>query len=328
MKNLITVSILFVIIFLFWGCKKNSETTLVTGTIPVVVTGNSSNLLLYTVDFTGNVTSDGGSAITRRGFCASSSNKNPTITDDTVISGNGTGSYSGTVKGLKGQTTYYVRSYATNAAGTGYGNTDTIKTIDSTLTDIDNNHYRLVQIGSQVWMEENLRVLHYLNGDAIPNVTDNTQWSALNTGAYCWYNNDATTYSSTYGALYNWYAVSDTRTLAPAGYHVPSDAEWTDLTNFLGGLSVAGGKLKETGISHWQSPNTGATNETGFTALPGGYRYFTGIFGVITVTGNWWSETEGDATYAWYYDLNYDKSSIDRSGNYTQGGFSVRCIRN
>ena len=149
-----------------------------------------------------------------------------------------------------------------------------------TVTDIDGNTYQTVKIGDQWWMAENLKVTCYRNGDAIPNITDGTTWASLSTGAYCEYNNDINNVA-TYGRLYNWYAVTDSRNIAPAGWHVPSDAEWKQLEMYLGmSQSEAdatgwrgtdeGGKLKEVGTMHWNSPNTGATNESGFTALPGG----------------------------------------------------------
>jgi hypothetical protein len=131
--------------------------------------------------------------------------------------GNGAGTFSGRVKGLQGQTMYYKRAYATNNNGTGYGSTFGVTTIDTMITDVDNNHYRTVHIGIQVWMAENLRVIHYRNNQSIPNVTDNSAWNGLITGAYCWYNNDPTGYKSLFGAIYNWYAVSDSRDLSPAG---------------------------------------------------------------------------------------------------------------
>jgi len=165
-----------------------------------------------------------------------------------ISTGNGAGTFSGRVKGLKGQTMYYIRAYATNNKGTGYGSTFGVTTIDTMITDIDNNHYRIVQIGIQVWMAENLRVTHYRNNQSIPNITDNSAWNGLTSGAYCWYNNDPTGYKSLFGALYNWYAVSDSRDLSPAGWHIPSDAEWTTLTTYLGGESVSGGKMKSTAV--------------------------------------------------------------------------------
>jgi uncharacterized protein (TIGR02145 family) len=146
-----------------------------------------------------------------------------------------------------------------------------------TLTDVDNNTYKVVKIGTQVWMAENLKTTRYNDGSAIPLVTDNTEWNNLTTPGYSWYNNDSATYAQTYGALYNWYTV-ETGNLCPTGWHVPSDAEWTTLTDYLGGEAIAGGKLKETGTAHWDSPNTGATDETGFTAFPGGNRTKNGPF--------------------------------------------------
>lgn len=145
---------------------------------------------------------------------------------------------------------------------------------NATVKDIDGNQYQTVKIGSQVWMKENLKVTRYRNGDPIPRVTVNSEWVDLATGAYCACYNDEGTTAFTYGYLYNWYAVDDRRNLAPAGWHVPTDAEWQILMDYLGGEILAGGKLKETGTSHWASPNTGATNESGFTARPGGIRGF------------------------------------------------------
>jgi len=196
-----------------------------------------------------------------------------------------------------------------------------------TVTDSDGNAYNTVKIGDQVWMAENLKTTKYNDGmTAIPLVTDNTAWSNLTTGAYCWYNNDEATYGDTYGALYNWYTVN-TGNLCPTGWHVPSDADWTTLTTYLGGVSVAGGKLKETGTTHWTTPNTGATNEVGFTAFPGGYRFIDVSFLGIGDIGSWWSSTEYAPPHAWFRYLGYDDADV--GGNYTnkKSGFSVRCLR-
>ena len=194
-----------------------------------------------------------------------------------------------------------------------------------TMTDQDGNVYKTVTIGTQTWMAENLKVTKYNDGIAIPNVTDNTAWKELTTGALCDYANTPSN-SETYGKLYNWYAVK-TGKLAPKGWHVPSDAEWTELTNYLGGTSVAGGKLKETGTTHWASPNTGATNETGFTALPGGNRGIYGAFYTIGNNGYWWSATESNANNAWYRLMYCDYSNVTRDGSDKEVGFSVRCVR-
>lgn len=190
-----------------------------------------------------------------------------------------------------------------------------------TVTDIDGNVYKTVTIGTQVWMAENLKTTKYRNGDPIPNITDNTAWKKLNSGALCNFNNDANI-GDKYGKLYNWYAVDDSRNIAPAGWHVPTDAEWTTLIDYLGGEKVAGGKLKEIGITHWNTPNTGATNETGFTALPGSYRSNDGRFDDIGISGMWWT-----TDYALFRFMDYDSNAVD-SDKELMLGLSVRCVKN
>jgi len=199
-----------------------------------------------------------------------------------------------------------------------------------TVKDIDGNIYHTVVIGTQTWMVENLKTTHYNDGTAIPLVTGNADWSDLITPAYCWYNNDATTYKDKYGALYNWFAV-ETGKLAPIGWHVPTDAEWTTLTTYLGGEEEAGGKLKEAGTLNWHTPNTGATNSTGFSALPGGWRSweevgeFSPLGGTICL---WWSSTEANLLNAWLKGLLYDDCKLNRAGDfYKMDGCSVRCVK-
>jgi uncharacterized protein (TIGR02145 family) len=197
-----------------------------------------------------------------------------------------------------------------------------------TMTDQDGNVYKTITIGKQTWMAENLRTTKYRNGEAIPEIIDNTAWW-INTGAYCNYKNTRNTDTiATYGRLYNWFAVTDSRNIAPPGWHVPTDADWTTLTTYLGGESVAGGKLKETGTTHWHSPNAGATNETGFTALPGGFRDGSiGTFDGIGYSPYWWSSTESDSYVAWVRYIFYDISDVGRGYLYENFGFSVRCIK-
>lgn len=175
-------------------------------------------------------------------------------------------------------------------------------------------------------MDKNLDVTTYRNGDPIPYVTDPTAWAALTTGAWCYYNNDLSR-NATYGKLYNWYAVNDPRGLAPVGWHVPTDAEWTTLETCLGGSSVAGGKMKVTGTTTWTSPNTGATNTSGWAGLPGGYRFKDGTFFSVGGYGYWWSSTVNSATSAWYRYLFYNDGNIYRDFGFKEGGFSVRCLR-
>ena len=203
-----------------------------------------------------------------------------------------------------------------------------------TVTDIDGNVYETVPIGNQLWMAENMKVTHYRNGDPIPNVTDNTQWTNLSTGAYCYYDNDPDN-ADTYGALYNWYAVEQDSILglAPNGWHVPTDDEWQTLVDYLGGSGVAGGKMKSTGTIEsgnglWYAPNTGATNESGFSALPGGYRVYGngGFYGV----GNgvyFWSSSEYSSNNAWNRELLYNSSEVIRYYYNKRLGFCIRCIR-
>jgi uncharacterized protein (TIGR02145 family) len=192
------------------------------------------------------------------------------------------------------------------------------------ISDIDGNPYRMVTIGTQVWMAENLKTTRYNDGTPIPLALASVVGSDSTPAGYCWYNNDSAN-KDPYGALYNWYAV-ETGKLAPAGWHIPTDAEWTTLTIQLGGDSVAGGKLKEAGLAHWQPPNTSATNETGFSALPYG-----GSSADIGYFGRWWTSTDSNADrtyYAWYCSMGFSSASVGHS-NFNKNFFhSVRCVRN
>ena len=200
-------------------------------------------------------------------------------------------------------------------------------TQSGTVTDRDGNIYHTVKIGFQTWMVENLKTTKFRNGKPIPNVMVNTTWADLTTCAYCLYNNDASANKTTYGVLYNWYTVNDSRNIAPAGWHIPTEEEWTTLTTFLRGKSLTGGKLKEKLTSHWSSPNSGATNSSGFTALPGGYRNNDGEFNNIRIMGGWWSSNEYTKTVAWYRYVDYGASYIYSCSTYKNNGFSVRCIK-
>jgi uncharacterized protein (TIGR02145 family) len=173
-------------------------------------------------------------------------------------------------------------------------------------------------------MTQNLDVTTYRNGDIIPQVTDPIDWDALTTGAWCYYNNDPAN-GAIYGKLYNWYAVNDSRGLAPAGWHIPSDVEWTTLGTHLGGNAVAGGKMKTTGTT-WNSPNSGATNESGYSGLPGGFRN-TGAFFNDGTNGNWWSATQTSTINAWSRNLTNTSSTLFRNFNKKSNGYSVRCLR-
>lgn len=198
-----------------------------------------------------------------------------------------------------------------------------------TLTDIEGNNYKTITIGTQTWMAENLRTTRYRNGDAIPEVTGNTAWIGLSTDAYCNYENSMDEIKiATMGRLYNWFAVTNSHNIAPEGWHVATDAEWSTLTGFLGNETNAGGKLKEAANAHWKSPNSGATNASGFTALPGGRReYDSGLFINDGYDGFWWTSSAYNPDYSWYRYLHYDVSAIYRANFHKQYGFSVRCVK-
>lgn len=224
-----------------------------------------------------------------------------------------------------------------------------------TMTDQDSNVYKTITITitksarmagnlkstgktndlavSQTWMAENLRTTKFNDGTPIPNITNGIEWSDLTTPAYCWYNNDAAANKDTYGALYNWYAVNSGK-LSPVGWHVPTDGqtdnEWAALITYLGGADVAGGKLKEIGFTHWTTPNTGADNSSGFTALPGGMRSVTGDFHFIGIDGAWWgSSHENPAVFTvWWQGMGNSYGGIIRGTDGGRSGYSVRCIRN
>ena len=393
-------------------CIRNSNLT-TTSIGSITSTGASSG---------GNFTFDDGATITARGVVWSTSS-GPTVSLSTkTMDGTGTGTFTSTISGLSESTTYYVRAYATNTAGTVYGNevtfitTCTLNTAGAasstptlnaystltpitisttratgigtysglpagvtaswsnnvitisgtptatgsftytipltggcgsvnatgtitvtvftcptnTVTDIDGNTYNTVAIigtsTPQCWMSENLKTSRYRNGDLIPIVTDNTEWINSATGKRSWYNNDSTTHENPYGNLYNWYAVSDSRGLCPTGWHVPSDTEWYTLTTNLG--NNPGGQMKAEGLTYWNSPNTGATNSSGFSAFPGGFR--NGNNGNFENKGNFsyfWSSTTPNDGSAWLRHLNYDNADLSRADWNRKDGVSVRCLK-
>jgi uncharacterized protein (TIGR02145 family) len=194
-----------------------------------------------------------------------------------------------------------------------------------TVADIDGNVYRTVVIGDQVWFGENLKTTRYEDGDPIPETTGETEWLNLTGGAYCKFENDPANVG-VYGLLYNWYAVQDSRNVCPAGWHVPTYGDWTALVDFLEGESEAGGILKEKGTSHWKSPNTGATDDYGFTALPSGYRSG-GMFREPGYYAVFWSATEADATDGHMLDLISSSSQAYLEEAFKIDGYSVRCIK-
>jgi uncharacterized protein (TIGR02145 family) len=303
----------------------NEVTTATAANLPALTTTTVSAVTATTATSGGVISSDGGGTITSRGVCWSTT-ANPTIANSKTSDATGIGTFTSSITGLTSATTYYVRAYATNSAGTAYGQQEYCVSSYGTASDVDGNTYQTVKIGTQIWTRENLKTTKFKDGTAISLVTDNTAWGALTTPGYCWYNNDATTYKNTYGALYNWNTVG-TNKLCPTGWHVPTDVEWTILTNFLGGESIAGGKMKETGTLHWAAPNTGATNETGFTSLQGGFRGTSGTFDYASF-GFWWSSSEYSTSsfYSWARQMANNNSNVIRSNATKQYGFSVRCV--
>ncbi len=309
------------------GTGYGQELSFTSGSVlPSVTTSDPSAASATTGTGGGTVSSDGGSAVIVRGVCWSTS-PNPTTTGPNKTSdGSGTGTFSSNISGLAANTTYHVRAYATNSVGTAYGTDKQFTTDPLTVNDIDGNSYHVIRIGTQLWTKENLKTTKLNDGANISQVTGNAAWSNLTTPGYCWYNNNEVPYKATYGALYNWYAVN-TGKLCPTGWHVSTDDEWITLENYLGGASPAGGKLKETGTAHWLTPNTGATNESEFTALPGGWRQNTGTFESIYNYGYWWTST-AISPDAWYRRIWYNDDKIFRDFKVEKFGMSVRCVKN
>lgn len=278
----------------------------------------------------GTIGGTGGSSILARGVVWGTS-PNPTVSLNTKTqNGTGTGNFKSTINNLTPNTTYYARSYASNNATTSYGAEVNFTTANG-IVDIDGNAYPIIQIGTQIWMTENLKTTKYNDGTGIPLVIDNAAWWDLTTPAYAWYNNDRPIYSGTYGALYNWYTVDAVvnggKNVCPTDWHVPSGPEWITLTNLLGGANVAGGKLKEVGTAHWNEPNTAGTDEVGFIGLPAGNRSYLGFFYDVGFYALWWSATEKDVANAWRIDLKWSESRLLNQPGEKHWGLSVRCVK-
>jgi uncharacterized protein (TIGR02145 family) len=197
------------------------------------------------------------------------------------------------------------------------------------LEDVDGNIYGTVIIGEQEWMSENLKVTNLRDGTPVKMVENYDEWASLSLPAYCWYNNDSS-YRDTYGALYNSYVV-ETGMLCPEGWHVPTDEDWVELEAYYGGAPVSGGSLKAAGTGFWKTPNTGAINADGFSALPGGYRNYAGPFNLMRITGFWWTSSErswyGSEPKLLYRSIKYDEEAIVRDVAVKTNGLSVRCIK-
>lgn len=307
--------------------------------LPVLTTSDITDVSKSTANCGGAITDDGGASITARGVCWGK-NKNPMITDTKTSNGIGIGIFQSSIINLEPSTQYYVRAYATNSAGTGYGMTYSFNTkfeikfnpnlTYETTADIDGNIYKTITIGTQTWMAQNLRTTHYRNGEPIIRIIDGTGWYNTTSSAYCNYlniSNDDTI--AMIGRLYNAYSISDSRQIAPAGWHISTRAEWDTLIGFLGGISAARLKLKESGTTHWGVPNTGATNESGFTALPGGFRVGDQFMN-LSWQGVWYFSDlgSGNLITGRHLMLSFDENNngIYGGGSYTDG-YSARCVK-
>jgi uncharacterized protein (TIGR02145 family) len=347
-KNSIIVILLFGTAIYLPSCKQ--EETLQSS--PVVATTNVSDITQTTALIEGTVTANGGIEIMIIGVCWSTS-PNPTISSHKTSNVTGSGSFTSSITGLTANTKYNVRAYATNIAGTSYGNEFTFTTNDivieaskiifnpsltyGAISDIDSNNYKTIQIGNQIWMAENLKTTRLNDGTLIPNVKESKEWGNLKTPGYSWYDNDASAYLADYGLLYNWFTVN-TNKLCPSGWHVPSGTEWSTLTTYLGGGSIACGKMMEAGTAHWLNSNTGSTNSSGFTGLPGGSRYGDDVFlGYIVYsffdlgyTGYWWLSSEfGGTDYASIANI-FSREDSNLTGidqHFKNNSASVRCVK-
>lgn len=317
--------------------KKGGTTTSITVTTTSIYVGSA-----ISASANGNIgSSGGGSSVSERGFCYSTS-AGPTIANDTARAGSGSGGFQQLLEGLSAGTTYYVRAYAIKSNTVYYGNELSFTTLTLGLPgpgigvvyDIDGNAYNTITYGTRVWMVENLKTSHFRDGSAIPNVTDNAPWDAFattTTPAYCDYNNNPAN-STVYGRLYNLFAMKDSRGIAPTGWHVPNYNEWITLFNYLGGGGIAAGRMKEAGFTHWLSPNTGADNSSGFTALGSGDRAWgNGEFHNLQTRTSLWSSSSNSSGYLDVIYLNYNSASYSMTSGSIGGGqnfgFAIRCIK-
>jgi uncharacterized protein (TIGR02145 family) len=323
------------------GYGNDLSFTTTAATAPVLTTAAITSLTVTTAVSGGTITSNGGATITVSGICWATTS-GPVATGSHTTDGTTSGTFASTMTSLSQGTQYFVRAYATNSVGTAYGNELSFNT---KMADVDGNTYNTVTIGLQVWMAENLKTTKYSDAShtAIPVVTGDAAWAALNIPAYCWYNNDAAN-KNIYGAIYNWFTVN-TGLLCPTGWHAPTDVEFQTLElsigipadtvglyGYRGTLSAAGDKMKNT--TGWPAGENG-TNTSGFAGLPGGYRYaITGSFNDAGDLAYWWTNTSYSVpTSAWYRRLdgltpdNVNDHRVYRSNVDKQGGKYVRCVK-
>jgi uncharacterized protein (TIGR02145 family) len=328
---------------LFVSCSSNSESgggDIILDPVFTVQTKSITSVGHISANAFGVISPSFVSSTSSYGICYGLT-PNPTIVGNSVAGTNinpTTGGFSCLLSSLTQNTTYYARAYATNSEGTFYGIDYIFTTLNqlfvngSALIDVDGNNYQTVVINGKQWMKGNLNVSKYRNGDIIPEVTDMTQWDAITTGAWCYYKND-TANGTIYGKLYNWYAINDPRGLAPLGWHIPTEPEWKSLTDFLGGPTLAGMKLRDIG-DLWSTSSVMATNQAGFSALPAGYGYLTynytpadQVFNSLGDVAFWWSATSTSTNTAYSLNVNLN-NSVTRSAILKKTALSVRCVKN
>jgi uncharacterized protein (TIGR02145 family) len=338
MKHIISQLLFYIFLLIFLpaitGCKKLEKIMLVSTITVTNVTTNSADVSGRIIDL--------GNGITAYGFCYGQTT-NPTVNDSRIQLGlpADTGFFNSQLTNLVQGKTYYFKAYISHGNETTVYGEEKSFTTKNNVSDIDGNVYNAVQIRTQTWMKENLKVQHYNNGDPIPNITDNNTWSNLSTGACCDYSNDPAN-TNTYGHLYNFYTVADSRKLCMTGWHVPTDADWTTLTDYLTnnsfGYQGSGNDIGKSmaSVSVWKSNSAAGTvgndqtsnNASGFSAVPGGYRSNSnGNFIDITQSAFFWSGSILDANNTLYRSLRFDNSLVDRQGFSKNGGLSIRCVK-
>lgn len=291
---------------------------------PLLTTKEITNPGTFVLTSGGEILS--GGLILEAGVCWSTSPA-PTIADHRTSDQLIYESFYSNPYGLLPNTTYYLRAYATNVAGTGYGNPIMVNMPPAATTDSDGNPYSSVTIGVQTWLVENLRTTHYANGEPIDHIIDFSSWVNAGSGAWCHYENEAR-FEVPYGKLYNWYTVADPRRLCPVGWHVPDSMEWNMLFETLGGMEATGDMIKEAGTAHWMGPNYGANNNSGFTALPGGARSTSmGLSYPLGSLGLFWTIAERNGEEAQGYYLFDSYHSVNRQSYPKKMGLSVRCMK-
>jgi uncharacterized protein (TIGR02145 family) len=338
MKSIINIPLsttlsLLCVVLIFTGCKKKEEA--ISGDA-VVNTTSASLIGQNWATMSGSINAAGGTYKIAFVYDTTTEYRFSAIADPDTATGSKYTTVNSNLTGLKAGTTYYYKVVAVTSADTTFGDEETFTTTNpgksiisfnsgltyGSVTDADNNVYKTIIIGTQTWMAENLKTTRFNDGTDITFTPDATDWAGLSIAGYCWYNND----SVAYGALYNWYTASKSN-ICPSGWHVPTDEDWTILSNFVGGENVAGEKLKEPGTTHWLTTDISTANEAGFTALPGGYRFAEGTYGNIRRYGYWWSSTESSASQAFCMNILSTDSNFNRTSSSKNSGFSVRCLK-